>query len=44
MKKQTIVFEDEVENSIEEYRSKERPIPTFQDAVIELVKKGAKSK
>jgi hypothetical protein len=41
MKRQTLEFDDEVVRVIEDWRATQRPIPTFSDAVMTLIKNGA---
>ena len=42
--RKTITFDDELEKRIEEYRGSKRPIPSFSNAVVELVKLGLEAK
>jgi hypothetical protein len=42
MKRQTLTFDDETEKVIEDWRREQTPIPNFKDAVMKLVKEGAK--
>ena len=44
MKRQTIVFDDRHEELVENYRSKQRPIPSFTSAVYEMIEKASKTK
>jgi hypothetical protein len=39
-RKQSVTFAEDVDQIIEDYRSSKRPIPSFTDAVNELIRKG----
>ena len=39
-KRQTITFDDDLVKQIDDWRAKQRPIPKFQNAVTELVRRG----
>jgi hypothetical protein len=43
MRKTTVIYPDDVEKIIEDYRAKQRPIPTWTQAVCNLIRKAGES-